>query len=151
MDIKKHSVFFFSIVKKLDNVGLDPKYDLDNEHVIIEECNFLFGGSKKFKINSPILKVEDRATMEDIYWRVFGTSIVTNNEILAWIVRGFITHSRGHPINWAKVVESITKKKAHLDGMKVGQLIVVKKEHTMDSLELCGGSLNPSSDQHMPL
>jgi hypothetical protein len=112
VDIKKHSVFFFSIVRKLDSVGLDPKYDLDNEHVTIEECSFLFGGSKKFKINSPILKVEDKATMEDIYWRVFGTSIVTKNEIPAWIVRGFITHSRGHPINWAKVVESIAKKSA---------------------------------------
>jgi hypothetical protein len=151
VDIRKHSVFFFSIVRKLDNVGLDPKYDLDNEHVTVEDCSFLFGVSKNFKINSPILKVEDMATMEDIYWRVFGTSIVTNNEILVWIVHGFITHSRGHPINWAKVVESIAKKKAHSDGVKVGQLVVVKKEYTMDSLELNGGSLNPSYDQHMPL
>jgi hypothetical protein len=54
----------------LVNVGLDPKYDLDNEHVIGEECSFLFGGSKKFKINSFVLKVEDRAAMEGIYWRV---------------------------------------------------------------------------------
>jgi hypothetical protein len=67
VDIKKHNVFFFSTIRKLDKVGLDPKYDFDNEHVIVEECSFLFGGSKKLKINSPILKVEDRATMEDIY------------------------------------------------------------------------------------
>jgi hypothetical protein len=72
----------------------------------------LFGSSKKFKINSLVLKVEDRATMEDKYWRVFGTNTITTNEILAWIVCGFITHSKGHPINWAKVVESTANKKA---------------------------------------
>ncbi len=66
-------------------------------------------------------------------------------------MHGFITHSRGHSINWAKVAKSITKKKAHPDGMKVGQLVVVKKEHTMDSLEPSGGSLNINYDQHMPL
>jgi len=109
VDIKKQNVFFFSTLRKLDNVGLDPKYDLDNEHVIVEECNFLFRGSKKIKINSPILKVEDRAAMEDIYWKVFGTS----NEIHAWIMHGFITHSKGHPINWAKVAKSTAKEKTH--------------------------------------
>lgn len=151
MDIKKQNVFFFSIVKKLDNVGLDPKYDLDNEHVTIEECNFLFGGSKKFKFNSLILKVEDNTTMEDIYWRVFGTNIVTKNEIPTWIVHGFIIHSKGHPISWAKMSELIAKEKACQDGMKVGLLVVVKKKHTTIFLELSGGSLNPNFDQHMPL
>jgi hypothetical protein len=67
VDIRNQNVFFFSIVRKLDNVGLDPKYDLDNEHVTVEECNFLFRGYKKFKINSLILKVEDKVAIEDIY------------------------------------------------------------------------------------
>jgi hypothetical protein len=89
--------------------------------------------------------------MEDIYWRVFRTNIVTNNEIPTWIVHGFIARSKGHPINWAKVVKSTAKKKACQDGVKVGHLMVVKKKHTTNSLELSGGSLNPSSNQHMSL
>ncbi len=46
---QKTKCFFFSITRKLDSVGLDPKYDLDNEHVIGKECRFLFGGSKNSK------------------------------------------------------------------------------------------------------
>ncbi len=106
----------------------------------------MFGGFKNFEINSPILKVEDRVAMEEIYWRVFGTNTITNNEIPTWIVRGFITHSKGHPINWAKTTKSTAKKKAHRDGMKVGRLVAIKNEHTMDSLELSGGNLNPNSN-----
>ncbi len=35
--------------------------------------------------------------------------------------------------------------------MKVGRLVAIKEEHTLDYLELSGGSLNPSSNQHMQL
>ncbi len=55
------------------------------------------------------------------------------------------------PINWAKTAESTTKEKTRRDGVKVGQLMTIKQKHTTYSLELSGGSLNPSSDQHMPL
>ncbi len=91
---------------------MNPKYDLANEHAIGEECSFLFGGSKKVKSNSFVLKVEDKAAMVGIYWRVFGTNIIINNEVLAWIMPSFIAHSKGHPINWAKMTKSITKEKA---------------------------------------
>jgi hypothetical protein len=58
----------FAIVRKLNAAGFDPKYNLENKHVIVEECWFLFGGFKKFKIKSPSsLKLEDRVVMEDIY------------------------------------------------------------------------------------
>jgi hypothetical protein len=36
----------------------------------MEECIALFGGSRKFK-----LKFEDKATIEEIYWKVFVTSM----------------------------------------------------------------------------
>jgi hypothetical protein len=90
--------------------------------------------------------VEDKTAMEDIYWKVFGTNTITNNEIPTWIVCGFIAHSKGCPINWAKAIESITKEKACRDGMKVGWLVAVKKKHATYFLELSGGSLNPNSD-----
>jgi hypothetical protein len=50
--------------------------------------------------------------MEDKYWRFFGTNTINNNEIIAWIVHGFISHSKGHPINWAKAAKSTANKKA---------------------------------------
>jgi len=45
------------------------------------------------------LKLEDNVSMEEIYWRVFGTTYVTNYEMNAWIVRGFIAKSKGIDIN----------------------------------------------------
>jgi hypothetical protein len=53
---------------------------------MIEECIALFEVSKKFKIKAHDLKLEDKTIMEEIYWRVFKTSIVTNNDMLTWIV-----------------------------------------------------------------
>lgn len=54
----------------------------------------LFGG-KNLKFKSLALKLIDKITMEEIYWKVFGTYTITNNEILAWIVRGFIAQKKG--------------------------------------------------------
>jgi hypothetical protein len=59
------------------------------------------------------LKYEDRAAIEEIYWRMFGTSGVTNNEIHAWIVCGFIAQSKGVDIHWAKEIKSTTKENKH--------------------------------------
>ncbi len=41
------------------------------------------GGSRKFKMKSLGLKLEDKASMEKIYWKVFGTTYVTNYEMHA--------------------------------------------------------------------
>jgi hypothetical protein len=86
VDVKKQYAMFFATIRKLNAFGFDPKYELDNKHVTAKECWFLFGGSKKFKIKSPGLKLEDKVGMEDIYWRVFGTMFVTNNKIPTWIM-----------------------------------------------------------------
>ncbi len=89
----------------MNGISEDPKY-LNSEHVTMEERIAVFGGSRKFK-----LKSKDRIAIEEIYWTMFGTSSVTNNEIPTWIVRGFIAQGKGVDINWVKVVESTTKKK----------------------------------------
>jgi hypothetical protein len=52
-------------------------------------CIVLFGG-KKIKVKSLTLKLIDKITMEEIYWGVFRTYTVTNNEMPTWIVHGFI-------------------------------------------------------------
>jgi hypothetical protein len=56
---------------------------LENEHVIVEKCNALFGGFNKFKTKSPYLKLQNEVIVEDIYWRVFGTRTIVDNEIPA--------------------------------------------------------------------
>jgi hypothetical protein len=68
---------------------------------------------------------------------VFGTSNVTNNEILTWIVHGFIAQGKGVDINWAKATDSTTKEKACKNDAKGGgHLTIVKKErasHLIDN------------------
>jgi hypothetical protein len=58
--------------------------------------------------------------MEDIYWRVFGTSIVTNNEVPLWIVCGYITQTKNIENNWEKAVTSTTREKTRRDDVKNG-------------------------------
>jgi len=81
----------------------------------------LFGGSKKFNIKAHDLKLEDRITMEEIYYKLFGTSIITNNDMPTWIMHGYIAHTKCHPINWAKAAESTSKEKANRDIIKNGR------------------------------
>jgi hypothetical protein len=50
----------------LNATSLDPKCELENEHVTTKECTVLFGGNK-FNLKSPYLSLSNRATMEDIY------------------------------------------------------------------------------------
>ncbi len=38
MEIKKQYTNFFANVKLLNNTGLDPKFDLDNDHVTVESA-----------------------------------------------------------------------------------------------------------------
>lgn len=106
---KKQDVDFFAIVRLLNNTSLDPNFDLDNDHVIVKECTTLFGG-RKFKMKCIVLKLVDKVTMEEIYWRVFGTYTIISNDMLTWIVCGYIAQKKGLTINWARVVESIAKK-----------------------------------------
>jgi hypothetical protein len=63
------------------------------------------------------LKFEDRAAIEEIYWKVFGTSNVINNEIPTWIVCGFIAQGKGVDINWVKATEP-QQKRRHTEKMQ---------------------------------
>jgi hypothetical protein len=116
MDVRKHNVSFYTNVKQLNGKGFNSKFDSENQHVNAKECYALFGGSRNFKVKSPNLKL---ATLEDIYWRVFGTSTITNNEVLTWIVHGFIAQSKRIEINWVKVTKSTTKENACKDKIQI--------------------------------
>jgi hypothetical protein len=67
VDIKKQDTMFFAIVRNLKAFRCDSKYNLENKYVTPEECWFFFRGSRKFKMKSPSLKLENKAGMEEIY------------------------------------------------------------------------------------
>jgi hypothetical protein len=49
VDIRKQHLVFLSTIGELNNISEDPKY-LNSEHVTMEECVVLFGGSRKFNL-----------------------------------------------------------------------------------------------------
>jgi hypothetical protein len=55
--------------------------------------------------------METRTKLERLYWRIYETTHITNNELMAWLVRGWVVKHNGHQINWAKATASIIKKR----------------------------------------
>jgi hypothetical protein len=85
-------------VKELSVVGLDPKHDLIDEHVTTIDIVAIFGNVKKFKTTNPLLFLDARKEIETLYWKIYGTKHITNNELMVWFVKGWIIKRNGHPI-----------------------------------------------------
>ncbi len=66
----------------------------------------MFGGSKKFNLKALDLKLEDRIMMEVITISYLGQVLSPTMTCQKWIVHGYIAHTKGHLINWAKAAES---------------------------------------------
>jgi hypothetical protein len=111
VDFKCQDAKFFKEVKQLPSKGLDPKHELMDEHVTTEDIVSFFGNVKTFKTINPLLPSNARKDIETLYWKINGTSHITNNELMVWFVKGWITKRNGHPINWAKAVATTTKEK----------------------------------------
>ncbi len=125
----------FSGVKQLHAKGLYPRIDVTSEHLTTTDITKHFGNVDKFKITNPILPLEKKTKLERLYWRVYGTCHITNNDIMAWLVKGWITKCNGHKINWTKVTTCIAKKKARRSTMNNSG-----KALKMERLELNEGS-----------
>jgi len=80
-------------------MGLDPKHDLINEHVMTIDIATIFSNVKTFKTTNPILPPNARKEIETLYWKIYGIGHITNNELMVWFVKGWITQWNGHPIN----------------------------------------------------
>jgi hypothetical protein len=85
-------------VRELLVVGLDPKHDLIDEHVTTLDIVTIFGNVKKFKTTNPLLFPNARKEIETLYWKIYGTRHITNNELMVWFVKGWIIKQKGHPI-----------------------------------------------------
>jgi hypothetical protein len=57
------------------------------------------------------LHEDTRRELISLYTKIYGTPIVTNDEFLSWVVKGYIAKAKGWPINWAKAIAHIVRKK----------------------------------------
>jgi len=62
--------------------GFDPKYDLIDEHVTTIHIIKIFGNVHKFKTTNPLLFMETKTKLERLYWRIYGTTHIINNEFM---------------------------------------------------------------------
>jgi hypothetical protein len=44
--------------------------------------------------------------------QLYGTSTITNNEFMSWMVKGYIAQCKSIDINWVKAAPLIPKEKA---------------------------------------
>jgi len=62
-----------------------------------------FGKMSKFKTTNSNLHLETQ--------KKYGTTKPSNNELMSWVVKGYIVEVKGFEINWAKAIVCITRKK----------------------------------------
>jgi hypothetical protein len=77
-------------VKQVLAKRLDLKHELTNEHFTTTNIASFFGNVKTFKTTNPLLPSNARKEMETLYWKINGTSHITNNELMVWFVKGWI-------------------------------------------------------------
>ncbi len=44
-------------------------------------------------------------------WQIYGTSFITNNDLVVWVVKGFIVQEKGIEINWVAAATWTAKEK----------------------------------------
>jgi hypothetical protein len=75
---------------------------MNNEHVKAYDIDEVFGiDCSDFKIINFYLHTDTKKALVKFHWQIYGLAIITNNEFMMWLVKGYITKLKGHPLNWA--------------------------------------------------
>ncbi len=86
----------------------------------------VFGADcSSFKSINPYLHIDTKRMLVKFHWQIYGLAVITNNEFMMWLVKGYITKLKGHFVNWALVVASTPREKAHrqeVKGLKSGSI-----------------------------
>ncbi len=45
-------------------------------------------------------------------WKIYKTFVITNNDFVSWVVKGYIVEEKGHDVNWAIANVYMAKGKA---------------------------------------
>jgi hypothetical protein len=87
-------------IKGLNGTRLNPKIEFTIEHICKIDIEEVFGKVSKYKTTNTKLHQD---TKKDFHLcsQIYGTSIVTNNEIMSWVVTGYITQCKSIDVNWA--------------------------------------------------
>jgi hypothetical protein len=71
----------------------------------------VFGKVSKFKTTNSNLHLKTWKELIDLYAKIYGTTKPSNNELMSWVVKGYIAKVKGFEINWAKLLLALRKRK----------------------------------------
>jgi len=91
---------YFKTVRKLNGEGFNPKANFPPNIVFDADITKVFRlSSEGFKTTNLNFHPEMRKDLLKLYWKVYGTNQVTNNEFMIWFVKGYITQKKGEKVN----------------------------------------------------
>jgi hypothetical protein len=99
VDYKFEDARFFEKVMKLPDSGLDPKGEITDKYETSIDVVGIFSNVRKFKIMNPLLTKEQTKQLKKLYWKIYGTGHITNNELYSWMIKGWIVKNKGNVIN----------------------------------------------------
>jgi len=112
-------VEFFATIRELPTRGLNPKFGINTEHVKTFDIDEVFGADcSSFKTINLYLHVDTKKALIKLHWQMYGSTAITNNEFMMWLVKGYITELKGHLENWAIAIASTTREKARRQEVK---------------------------------
>jgi len=105
---------------------LNPEFGITNEHVTASDIAEVFESDySSLKTINPYLHVDTKKALVKLYWKIYGLIIITNNEFMLWLVKGYIAQLKGNLMKWAIATITIAKEKAHkqqVNGLKSGSI-----------------------------
>jgi hypothetical protein len=109
-DYHEQIVGYFATVRELPSTDLNPKFGITNGHVTTFDIAKMFESKySSFKTTNPYLHVDTKKAFVKLYWKIYGSIIITNIEFMLWIVKGYIAKLKGHLVNWAMATVSTAK------------------------------------------
>jgi len=119
VDYHEQTVNFFVTIRELPTRGLNPKFGINSEHVTTFNIDEVFGANcSSFKTTNPYLHTNTKKTIVKLHWQIYGSVVITNNEFMMRLVKGYIKELKGHLMNWAIATTSTTKGRAYRQEVK---------------------------------
>ena len=105
-NLKAQTHEFFETERGLCGEGLNPKFASDMAVVTQEKIEEVWGKCTTYKTTNSALPPERRRELVELYAKIYGKTKVTNNEFMAWVVKGNIAQQMGLKVDWASAALS---------------------------------------------
>ena len=114
---------FFEEERGLVRGGLNPKLASEVSFVTDADIEDLFGKCTKFRTTNTVLNPDARKDLMDLYFKIYGSTSVTNNEFAGWLVKGYIANLKRRKVNWALAASTTASEKADRAQRVLGRLL----------------------------